>query len=83
MSEYVTEHHCGMTAQAAKDLGLESILWLARVQIRRTAHLTLLHADASHLPPEWWMARSQWPIEKIITAIEQTTPESLCEDISR
>lgn len=64
-----------MTPQLAKSLGLEAILWLARVQRKRTAHLLSLHMRATRIPPEWWGERAHWPIEALIGGIEQIASE--------
>lgn len=71
-----TEHHAGMSAEKAKEIGLESILWLAGVQRKRAGHLIGVHARAIRLPPDWWMDRAHWPIDSIITAAEQALPLS-------
>ena len=64
-----------MSPQVAKSLGLEAILWLARVQRKRTAHLIGLHAKACTIPPDWWLERSNWPIEALIGGVEEITAE--------
>lgn len=70
-----SEYRAGMTAHLAKSLGLEAILWLARVQRKRTAHLLGLHVRAAGVPPEWWLERAHWPIESLIGGVEQVTGE--------
>ena len=65
-----TERRYGMTATLAKSLGLEAILWLARVQRKRTGSLLLLHASGGRLPAQWWLERAHWPIESIISGVE-------------
>lgn len=69
-----TDHHSGMSAAEAKALGLESILWVAKTQPRRSTHLRGVHARAARLPGEWWRDRTHWPIESLIVAVEQATP---------
>lgn len=77
MSLYLpTMAHPCMSSQAAKELGLESILWVARTQQGRKVQLWGLHARGARLPPDWWAARAHWPIESLIAAVAQAEPIS-------
>ena len=69
------DHRYGMSAAGAKDMALEAILWLARVQRKRTGRLLILHAAARGIPADWWLERAHWPIEALISGVEQVTGE--------
>ena len=73
------EHYgpaANMSASLARNLGLESVLWLAEAQPKRSAYLRGLHARAARLPQEWWLSRMHWSIEAIISAVERASPLS-------
>lgn len=74
-----TEHHAGMSAEKAKEIGLEAIHWLASVQKKRAAYLIGVHARASRIQPDWWIDRAHWPIESIISSVERALPLSAPE----
>lgn len=76
-----TAHHAGMSPGVAKSIGLEAILWLSQVRLKHSARLLGIHARAARLPPDWWLSRAHWPIEAIITAVEQELPESLTRTV--
>ena len=66
----------GMSPEAAKALGLESIAWMAQTRPQVLRYYRGVYARATRLPPEWWLERMSLPIAALAVAVEGALPLS-------